>query len=136
MTHPSQFLIFVPTYNERENVVKLVDELQSLKLNCIILFMDDNSPDGTGMILDELSRKHENLKVLHRSGKLGIGSAHRDALLWAYNNGFKACITMDCDFTHPPEYIPELIKLSETYDMVITSRYLKKGSLSDWNLFR
>jgi dolichol-phosphate mannosyltransferase len=98
--------------------------------------MDDNSPDGTGMILDELSRKHENLKVLHRSGKLGIGSAHRDGLLWAYNNGFKACITMDCDFTHPPEYIPELIKLSDTYDMVITSRYLKKGSLSDWNLFR
>jgi len=136
VTKHGQILIFVPTYNERENVVNLAEELQSLNLNCNILFMDDNSPDGTGQILDELSLKYENLNVLHRSGKLGIGSAHREGLLWAYDNRFKTCITMDCDFTHPPEYIPELIKLSESHDMVITSRYLKKGSLSDWNLFR
>ena len=136
MTKLGQILIFVPTYNEHENVVKLVEALQSLNLNCNILFMDDNSPDGTGRILDELSVKHGNLKVLHRSGKLGIGSAHREGLLWAYNNGFKTCITMDCDFTHPPEYIPELLKAADSYDIVITSRYLQKGSLSDWNLFR
>lgn len=131
-----QILIFIPTYNEQENVGKLLEELQSLNLNCIILFMDDNSPDGTGRILDELSGKYENLKVLHRTGKLGIGSAHREGLQWAYDNGFKTCITMDCDFTHPPEYIPELIKFSDSYDIVITSRYLQRGSLSDWNLFR
>lgn len=132
----NKILIFVPTYNERENVEKLIDRLQSLKLDCIMLFMDDNSPDGTGKILDGLSSKYENLKVLHRSGKLGIGSAHREGLLWAYNNGFKTCITMDCDFTHPPEYIPELIKMADSCDIVITSRYLQKGSLPDWNLFR
>lgn len=136
MTNHRQILIFVPTYNERENAAKLAEELQSLNLDCSILFMDDNSPDGTGQILDELSIKYKNLKVLHRSGKLGIGSAHREGLSWAYDNGFKICITMDCDFTHPPEYIPELIKLSESCDIVITSRYLQKGSISDWNLFR
>jgi dolichol-phosphate mannosyltransferase len=132
----NQILIFVPTYNEHENAVKLVESLQSLNLNCNILFMDDNSPDGTGRILDELSGRYENLKVLHRSGKLGIGSAHREGLLWAYSHGVTTCITMDCDFTHPPEYIPELLKAAENYDVVITSRYLQKGSLSDWNLFR
>lgn len=131
-----QILVFIPTYNERENVVNMVRRLQALNLECTILFMDDNSPDGTGRILDELSAKYENLKVLHRTGKLGIGSAHGEGLRWAYDNGFKTCITMDCDFTHPPEYIPELIKLSDSFDIVITSRYLKKGSLSDWNLFR
>ncbi|MEI6127907.1 MAG: glycosyltransferase, partial [Pseudomonadota bacterium] len=122
-------LIFIPTYNERENAVKLIDDIQALNLKCTILFMDDNSSDGTGQILDEQARKHQNLKVLHRSDKLGIGSAHRDGLLWAYQNGYKTCITMDCDFTHPPEYIPKLIEASENYDIVITSRYLQKGSL-------
>lgn len=136
MTALGQTLVFVPTYNERENVEKLIEDIQSLNLDCIMLFMDDNSPDGTGRILDELSLKHGNLKVLHRPGKLGIGSAHREGILWAYNNEFKTCITMDCDFTHPPEYIPELIKMSDSSDIVITSRYLQKGSLSDWNLFR
>ena len=82
-------LIFVPTYNERENVERLCMELLDLDLQADILFLDDNSPDGTGDILDKWAADHENVFVIHRSGKLGIGSAHQDGINWAYDRGYK-----------------------------------------------
>jgi dolichol-phosphate mannosyltransferase len=129
-------LIFIPTYNELENAELLCKAILELKLDCDILFMDDGSPDGTGELIDRLSQAHPNVKAIHRKGKLGIGSAHYDGIQWAYSHGYETLVTMDCDFTHPPKYIPEVLKNAEGYDIVVGSRYLQKKSLSEWNLFR
>lgn len=129
-------LVFVPTYNERENVVKLCEDILALRLPLDILFVDDNSPDGTGDVLDDLSRKYANVFVLHRKGKLGIGSAHLEGIHWAHARGYPWLITMDCDFTHPPEHIPDLLREAKDYDIVVGSRYLLKDSLSGWNPYR
>ncbi len=132
----TKVLIFIPTYNESENVVILLERLMALGLDADIVFMDDNSPDGTGKILDLLAEHNPRLKVLHRTGKLGIGSAHQEGIAWAYARGYTFLITMDCDFTHPPEILPELLKYREDYDVVIGSRYMLKDSLEGWNIYR
>jgi dolichol-phosphate mannosyltransferase len=136
MTEDDRLLIFIPTYNERENTELMFQRIDSLGLNCDVLFMDDNSPDGTGVILDELCKKHPCLSVVHRSGKLGIGSAHREGIQWAYDRGYALLVTMDCDFTHSPEIIPELLKNIDGADIVLGSRYMLKDSLEGWNLHR
>jgi dolichol-phosphate mannosyltransferase len=135
MNNPNT-LIFVPTYNERENVERLCLELLDLNLQADILFLDDNSPDGTGDIIDRLAVDHENVSAIHRRGKLGIGSAHQDGINWAYDQGYRTLITMDCDFTHRPQDVPEFLRRSEDTDVVIGSRYMRDESLSDWTLFR
>lgn len=132
----NELLIFIPTYNERENVERITREILGLGLNADILFLDDNSPDGTGKVLDELAAAHSNLQVIHRSGKLGIGSAHVTGIQWAYDHGYRMLLTMDCDFTHSPDYIPEFISKSENADIVVGSRYLQQGSLDSWNAYR
>jgi dolichol-phosphate mannosyltransferase len=130
-------LVFIPTYNEKDNVERITDEILGLGLELDLLFVDDNSSDGTGEILDGLARRHPELKVMHRSGKLGIGSAHRAGIRYAYEQGYQMLVTMDCDFTHSPRHIPELMaKVTEGYDVAVTSRYLQKNSLGDWNLYR
>ena len=136
MTGISRTLVFIPTYNERENVGLLTERIRALGLDLDILFMDDNSPDGTGAILDALAQKNPGMTVLHRSGKLGIGSAHKEGIRWAYAHGYKTLVTMDCDFTHPPELIPEFLKNFDGADVVVGSRYMLKDSLEEWNLFR
>lgn len=132
----NQLLIFIPTYNERDNVAGILRQILELNLPADILFIDDNSPDGTGKLLDEFSLDHSNVKVIHRAGKLGIGTAHKEAIAMAYDKGYKQLVTMDCDFTHSPDYIPKFIELGESVDIVVGSRYLQKGSLSTWNLKR
>ncbi|MBS1227016.1 MAG: glycosyl transferase family 2 [Proteobacteria bacterium] len=129
-------LIFIPTYNERENVVAILEKLLALGLHADILFVDDNSPDGTGAILDSIAEINKNVIVHHRPGKLGIGSAHMHGIAWAYEQGYTQLVTMDCDFTHSPEYIHQFIKLGENADVVVGSRYLQEGSLSTWNARR
>jgi dolichol-phosphate mannosyltransferase len=131
-------LIFVPTYNERENVTLLCAEILALGLELDVLFMDDSSPDGTGQIIDDLAARHENVKAGHRPGKQGVGSAHRDGLRWAREHGYTQVITMDCDFTHPPRYIPEILRVADDTqaDVVVGSRYLQQKSLAGWNPLR
>jgi dolichol-phosphate mannosyltransferase len=131
-----EMLVFVPTYNERENVELLYKRILNLNLDIDILFIDDHSPDGTGRILDEMAQKDKNLKVIHRRGKLGIGTAHQEGIRYAYEQGYKTLITMDCDFTHPPELIMDLIKNSHEADIVVGSRYVLDNSLEGWNLYR
>ena len=92
-----ELLIFIPTYNERENVEAILGQLLALKLDTDILFVDDNSPDGTGDLLDQLASAHPNMIVQHRAGKLGIGSAHMHGIAWAYEQGYTQLVTMDCD---------------------------------------
>lgn len=129
-------LVMIPTYNEIENIDKIVSDLLSLGVDMDILFIDDNSPDGTGKRLDEIADKNKNIQVLHRSGKLGIGSAHKDGIRWAYEKGYQSLVTMDCDFTHSPSYILDFLKAKDDCDLVVGSRYLEEKSLREWNLFR
>ena len=89
----NDILIFIPTYNERENVEGILAQLLALRLPADILFLDDNSPDGTGKILDEFAASHANVHVIHRSGKLGIGTAHVAGINWAYDHGYRTLIT-------------------------------------------
>ena len=129
-------LIFIPTYNERENVENMAGQLLALGLDADLVFMDDGSPDGTGEILDRLANEHPRLSVIHRTGKLGIGSAHLDGIRWAYDHGYDRLVTMDCDFTHTPAEVLRLIRYSEGYDVTIGSRYMQANSLPGWNPLR
>lgn len=132
----AELLIMVPTYNEKDNADRLIAEIRDLNLDADLLFVDDNSPDGTGAMLEELRVEYDRLHVLHRKGKLGVGSAHVAGIQWAYAHGYKKLLTMDCDFTHPPSRLPELLAAAEGYDIVVASRYLLKDSLPGWNIYR
>jgi len=129
-------LIFIPTYNESENVRKIFQQIKHLHLDADILFLDDNSPDGTGEIIDKIVAANSDTFVIHRRGKLGIGSAHLEGINWSYQCHYEVLITMDCDFTHSPDCILDFLNNSNGYDIVVGSRYMRKGSLDDWNLFR
>jgi len=129
-------LIFVPTYNEIANAPVMCREIHNVGLDADVLFVDDNSPDGTGAALDALKATYPRLIVQHRTGKLGIGSAHRDAILWAYAQGYTTMVTMDGDFSHTPSDIPALIRASEAGDLAVGSRWINRGSLPGWNLMR
>ncbi len=129
-------LIFIPTYNERENAANMCRQLQALALDADILFTDDNSPDGTGAVLDEIKPSFPRLLVHHRPGKLGIGSAHSAAIQWAYDQGYEWLVTMDCDFTHSPGDIPKMLAAAEGYDVVAGSRFMEKESLPGWSAAR
>lgn len=129
-------LVFIPTYNESRNVVRLLAEILALALDLDVLFIDDASPDGTGRLLDRLASENSRVKVIHRSGKLGIGSAHKEGIRWAYERGYASLVTMDCDFTHPPAYLPDFLSAAPEADVLVGSRYLRDDSLRDWDWLR
>ena len=129
-------LIFIPTYNERENVGPMCEQILALGLDADLLFMDDGSPDGTGQVLDGLAAQHARVRVVHRAGKAGIGSAHKAGIKLAYDEGYERLVTLDCDFTHQPEMIPQFLDRSETADAVVGSRYMETGSLPGWSALR
>ncbi len=132
----SDILVFIPTYNEAENVRLLYQQIKDLNLNIDLLFLDDNSPDGTGKILDEIASNDSKVNIIHRKGKEGIGSAHLSGINWAYDQGYETLITMDCDFTHPPYYIKELLNAAGGCSIVVASRFLNSKSLPEWNFLR
>lgn len=136
MIKSSDILIAIPTYNESENIRNLYNQINELSFSKDFLFVDDNSPDGTGKIIQEIQIENENVFANFRPSKMGIGSAHQDIIKFAYEKKYKILITMDCDFTHSPKSIIDFINESPNFDVVIGSRYLKKDSLKDWNLFR
>ena len=129
-------LIFVPTYNESGNAERMALELTALPIDADILFMDDASPDGTGQLLDSLAIHMPRLFVVHRAGKLGVGSAHIDGIRWAYDKGYERLITLDCDFTHSPADVVRLVNNSNGFAVSTGSRYLEAGSLPGWNILR
>jgi dolichol-phosphate mannosyltransferase len=129
-------LIFVPTYNEITNAPVMCREIHAVGLDADVLFVDDNSPDGTGAALDALTTEYPRLIVHHRQGKLGIGSAHREAIQWAYDQGYTLLVTMDGDFSHSPADIPALIRTAEGGDLAVGSRWINRNSLPGWNLMR
>lgn len=132
----NQTLVFIPTYNELKNAHDLCLEILKLPIQADILFLDDNSPDGTGKMLKKLSKAHPNVKVIHRAGKLGVGSAHAEGIQYAYENKYLELVTMDCDFTHPPHYIPKILQTNKKFAIVVGSRYVKQRDLVGWSFFR
>jgi len=132
----SEILIFIPTYNEMDNVEAMCAQIQNLALDADLLFIDDHSSDGTGGCLDSLAGKYSNVTVHHRPGKLGIGSAHQEGITYAYQQGYSILVTMDCDFTHMPADIPRLLEASRNQDVTLGSRYINPHSLPGWNLYR
>jgi dolichol-phosphate mannosyltransferase len=100
------------------------------------LFIDDSSPDGTGDLLETLKKEDKNLFVIHRKEKLGIGSAHKDGISWAYSNGYSILITMDSDFSHSPDEIEKFIKLSKESDLIVGTRFKKKGGMGELSFLR
>ena len=136
MNSEGKLLIFVATYNEAENVEPLFNQIRQLDLDADILFLDDNSPDGTGAIIDRIAAGDPRVHTLHRSGKQGIGSAHATGIAWAYGHGYRNLVTMDCDFTHSPADIVDFLAQAGKHDIVVGSRYMQKGSLRSWNLLR
>ena len=130
-------LIIVPTYNEAENIDPLVEKLLSLDSFFDVLVVDDNSPDGTGAKAELLSQKNPGrVFVLHRPGKLGLGTAHRDGFKWGLDHGYEQLLTMDADFSHPPEVIPRMVNELEVAAMAIGSRYVPGGKTEGWTLLR
>ena len=136
ITSSREVVVIIPTYNEIDNVRRIISCLELINVEFSILFVDDNSPDGTGRLLAEIASEMRGLHILHRSGKLGIGSAHKDGIKWAYQHGYQKAITMDCDFTHNPSEIPNILEQSEVADSVVASRFLKAKSLPGWSVYR
>jgi dolichol-phosphate mannosyltransferase len=132
-------IIVLPTYNEAENLPLMVDELLALPVeNLHILVVDDNSPDGTGKIADDLATKHQGqISVLHRTAKEGLGAAYVAGFKKALSMDADYIIQMDCDFSHQPRYIPHMVEKAEQYDLVIGSRYIKGGGVDEsWSFTR
>ena len=131
--------LVIPTYNEKENIQKLIKKIQAEfrenKINGEIIAVDDNSPDGTGQILDKISKQSKNIRVIHRKGKLGLSSAVLDG--WKIAKG-RVLGVMDADLSHPPEKIKELFQAIEKgeADFTIGSRYIKGGKIKGWNFKR
>jgi dolichol-phosphate mannosyltransferase len=129
-------IVVIPTYNEAENLPLLVPEVLAQDERLEILVVDDNSPDGTGKLADELSEREPRVQVLHRSAKQGLGAAYRAGLARALELDADVVIQMDCDFSHPPSVLPEMLRAIETYDVVLGSRYLNGITVVNWPIER
>ncbi len=126
-------VVVVPTYNEAENVTPMVEALLALGIPDLgVLIVDDESPDGTGAIADDLVAQHPNrVHVLHRTGPRGLGVAYVDGFRWALAHGADYVVQMDCDFSHSPEYIPQFLAQIPNHDVVVGSRYVRGGQTDE-----
>lgn len=130
-------LVILPTYNESENLPRFIPEVFTyVPESADILVIDDNSPDGTGKMADEMAKSNPRISVLHRAGKMGLGSAYLTGFQYALKQNYEAIVQMDSDFSHSPKAIPSLIKALDDSDFVIGSRYLAGGGIQGWPLHR
>lgn len=127
-----RLLVSLATYNERENLPKLIEEIHAVLPHADVLVIDDNSPDGTGKLADELKAKDPRIEVLHRPGKLGLGTATLAAMRHAMDRGYDYLQNMDADFSHPTRFLPALVAGMEKYDIMIGSRYIAGGGTENW----
>jgi dolichol-phosphate mannosyltransferase len=129
--------VIIPTYNERENLADLVGQILALDVQGHVIIVDDNSPDGTGELADALTARDGRVRVIHRPGKLGLGTAYVAGFRKALADGAERVLTMDADFSHHPRYIPALVSLTEQYHLGIGSRYVTGGGVTaDWGIHR
>jgi dolichol-phosphate mannosyltransferase len=131
-----RIIVVIPTYNEAENLPLLVPRVLEQDSRIEILVVDDNSPDGTGKLADELAASTGRVHVLHRARKRGLGSAYRAGIRRALDLGADAVVQMDADFSHPPETLPELLREIESHDVVLGSRYLDGITVVNWPIER
>ncbi|MBD0318982.1 MAG: polyprenol monophosphomannose synthase [Gemmatimonadetes bacterium] len=130
-------LVIVPTYNERENLPRLVPSILSRDVRLEILVVDDGSPDGTGAMADEMAAAERRVHVLHRAGKLGLGTAYLAGFAWGLERGYDLFVQMDADFSHDPAHLPQFLSAVESYDLVLGSRYLEgRVTVVNWPIAR
>ena len=125
---PERTLIVVPTYNEVSNIAELVRQIFSTVPNVHLLVVDDDSPDGTAEAVEKLMATYPNLGILRRQGERGLGRAYTAGILHGLENGFQIIGTMDADLSHNPAYLPQMLILLKTCDVVIGSRYVRDGA--------
>jgi dolichol-phosphate mannosyltransferase len=129
-------LVIMPTYNERENLPRMAERLLKLPVPVDLLVVDDNSPDGTGKLADELAAKHPEIHVLHRAEKNGLGRAYIAGFKWALEHGYEFIFEMDGDFSHNPDDVPMFIEATKNADLVLGSRYKGGIRVINWPLRR
>ncbi|MDH4157171.1 MAG: polyprenol monophosphomannose synthase [candidate division Zixibacteria bacterium] len=136
MAHTQRALIIFPTYNERDNIEKIVHAVLPLDPRINVLIVDDNSPDGTGQIADRLAEAEEKVHVVHREKKEGLGRAYIAGFRWAIEHEYDFIFEMDADFSHGPEYIKDFLREIQEYDLVIGSRYITGVNVINWPIMR
>ena len=130
-------LVVVPTYNEADNIERLVREVRAALPDAGILVVDDASPDGTADLVEKLAPELGELEVVRRAQKSGLGSAYRAGFRWGLERGYEACVEMDADFSHDPAALPSLVApVADGYGVVIGSRYVPGGSIPNWSWHR
>ena len=133
----SDVLVIVPTYNERDNLPQIVAAVHEHLSEADLLVVDDNSPDGTGAVADELAAKDAKVHVLHRPGKQGLGTAYVAGFKWALARDYQFLFEMDCDFSHDPKYLPIMLARARAgADLVLGSRYVDGGGTVNWGPMR
>jgi len=126
----------MPTYNEHENLPHIIEAVLAVDPVFEILIVDDNSPDGTGKLAEEIASRNSRVKVMHRPGKLGLGTAYVSGFKYALQNGYDVVFEMDADFSHHPRYLVPMLKLLEDADIVVGSRYIKGVNVVNWPMSR
>jgi dolichol-phosphate mannosyltransferase len=135
-TGEPRILVSLATYNERDNLPKLIEEIHRYVPNADVLVVDDNSPDGTGKLADELAAADPRIRVLHRPGKLGLGTATLAAMRYAIGHDYDYLQNLDADFSHPPRYLPGILAGMADHDVMIGSRYVAGGGTENWPAVR
>jgi dolichol-phosphate mannosyltransferase len=129
-------LIIIPTYNEYENLSSLLETIFSYTPQTDVLIVDDHSPDGTGELADRIAQRDTRVHVIHRAGKLGLGTAYVTGFKYAIAHNYDAAFEMDADFSHDPRYLPDFLAALEYADLVIGSRYVPGGATPNWSILR
>jgi len=127
-----RILVNMATYNESENIVKLIQEIHQVLPQAHVLIVDDNSPDGTGKLVDEMAKTDPRIHALHRAGKLGLGTAILAAMKYAMEHDYDLMVNMDADFSHPTRYLPAVVAGMDKNDVMIGSRYIAGGGSVNW----
>jgi len=142
MTHPQvrppigKMVVLIPTYNERENLPLIVARLRGAVPEADVLVLDDNSPDGTGAVADQLAADDGQVRVLHRTSKEGLGAAYLAGFAWALDRGYDVLVEMDADGSHRPEQLRTLLVALADADVVLGSRWVPGGSVVNWPMHR
>jgi dolichol-phosphate mannosyltransferase len=132
-----EIAVIIPTYNEKENIPKLIEGIFGLSIDDLkIIVVDDNSPDGTGKIIADLRPRESRLHLIQREKKAGLGTAYLAGFNFALENGAQYIFEMDADFSHDPAMIPIFLEKIKNYDLVLGSRYIPEGKIENWNLYR
>jgi len=131
-----RLIVIIPTYNEKDNIYKMLETLQALYPQLHVLIIDDGSPDGTAKIVKDFQASKSNLFLIERTGKLGLGTAYLTGFRWVLERNYSAVITMDCDFSHEPAAISQFAHALESADLIIGSRYIGGIRIMNWPMQR